>query len=123
MSEITNAKRTRCTWSAEERAEWLALFEKSGRGVSEFCRENDLPETTLSLWRRQLRTEHAGSEEAALVEVPQAQLNAARAPSSAPAAHAAVRIRLPGGVEMEVAAGTDALWLAGLLRALQPAGD
>jgi hypothetical protein len=27
------------------------MFEKSGKVVSEFCSENDLPEATLSLWQ------------------------------------------------------------------------
>lgn len=110
--------RTRCVWSAAERAEWLALFERSGKPLSEFCRENDLPEATLSLWRRQLREggEPAG-EDGSFVEVPVAQFNAAVGRSEAVAA---VTVRVPGGLTLEVAAGTDALWLASVLRALQP---
>ncbi|SRR6266478_9410340 len=48
-----SAKRQRVTWSAEKRVDWVRMFEKSGKGVSEFCRENDLPEATLALWRKQ----------------------------------------------------------------------
>ncbi len=32
------------------------MYEKSGQSVSEFCRANDLPPATLSLWRSQQKT-------------------------------------------------------------------
>jgi hypothetical protein len=31
----------------------VTMFDKSGQSVSEFCRTNDLPPATLSLWRSQ----------------------------------------------------------------------
>lgn len=117
----SNKPRTRCTWSAEERAEWVELFEKSGQTAVEFCRDNDLTPTTLAFWRAQLKdsvgrenlTEEL--EEAALVEVPLGAFNAGSAPSSA----AAVTIRLNSGTQLEVLAGTDPAWLSQLLAALK----
>jgi transposase-like protein len=62
-------RRTRVTWTPAERAEWLALFEKSGRTAAELCRDNDLSPATLSFWLRQQQDPQT-DEEAALVEVP-----------------------------------------------------
>jgi hypothetical protein len=38
----------RCAWTAGERAEWLRLLQESGKGIPEFCRKNDLAESTVS---------------------------------------------------------------------------
>ena len=61
--------RTRMIWTAAERAEWLALFERSGQSVAEFCRHNDLSPATLYFWLRQQQGAASG-EDGALVEVP-----------------------------------------------------
>jgi transposase-like protein len=47
--------RTRSCWTAEERVDWVNIFERSGKTVAKFCRDNGLADATLSLWRRQLR--------------------------------------------------------------------
>jgi transposase-like protein len=83
MSEGLTAKRQRVSWSDEERVDWVRVFEKSGEGVSEFCRHNDLPEATLSPWRRQLRGPEAPAEESVFVEVPPAKLCEAAAADKA----------------------------------------
>ena len=62
MNESSTAKRRRVTWSTEERIDWVRMFEKSGKAVSETCSEVDLPEATLSLWRKQLRGPESGGE-------------------------------------------------------------
>src|SRR5262245_46927164 len=118
---LSSNPRTRRTWSAEERAEWVELFEKSGQTAVEFCRDNDLTPTTLAFWPAQLK-DSAGLEnlaedleEAALVEVPLSALNAGSARSST----AAVTIRLNSGTQLEVLAGTDPAWLSQLLAALK----
>jgi transposase-like protein len=54
----------------------LALFEKSGQSVSEFCRANDLAPPTLSLWRQQQAGTSAGTEGGELVEIANAALKA-----------------------------------------------
>src|ERR1035438_1404687 len=38
--------------SEEEKAEYLALFERSGKPVSAFCREHGLCEQTFYYWRK-----------------------------------------------------------------------
>jgi transposase-like protein len=115
MSEtsIPKAPRSRVNWTAPERAEWLALFEKSGQTAAEFCRDNDLSPATLSFWLRQQGAPEP-EQEPALVEVMMPT------PSTAPAS-AAVTVRLPSGLRMEITAGTDPKWLAQLLRVLVPA--
>ena len=111
--------RSRCTWSVEERREWLRLLDASGQTLSEFCRTNDLPESTVSLWRRQQREASQATPEAGeFVEValPTAPVsNAADSEAVSPA----VVIRLPGERVVEVAAGTDVAWLSTLLDTLQ----
>jgi transposase-like protein len=114
MSEMTSVKRGRRNWSAQERAQWLERFERSGRGVRQFCEENGLSKTTLSHWRRRARKDarRGGS----LVEVPRAQLSAVTVPG------AAVRVSLASGIEMQVPVGTDAAWLSAVVRELASAG-
>jgi len=109
--------RTRCTWSAEERAEWVELFENSGQTAAKFCRDNDLSPATLAFWRAQLKDSVGQNslEDGALVEVPWEALNA----DSAPVSTAAVTIRLNGGTQLEVLAGTDPAWLSQLLLVLR----
>ena len=117
MNESSTAKRQRVTWSPEERVDWVRMFENSGKAVSEFCRENGLPESTFALWRKQLRGPEAGGEAGALVQI-LTPLESTE-PIAPPAASTAVKVRLPCGVELEVAAGTDIQWFAGIVRALQ----
>ena len=95
----------------------MKLHERSGKSVRAFSEENGLIQSNLSRWRRELR---AGVQESrrdgSLVEVCVAPAQA-QSPDIG-----AVRVHLPGGVTMEVTDGTDAVWLAGVLRALQPVG-
>jgi len=132
---LPNKPRMRSTWSAEERAQWVELFERSGQTALEFCREHDLTPTTLAFWRSQRKDPFAGltpvanpvpdpvpaddtdsdSEEEAFVEVPLAALNTGSAPASA----AAVTVRLTSGMQLEIVSGTDPCWLSQLLESLQ----
>jgi transposase-like protein len=111
MNEPSIPKRQRMNWSPEERVDWVRMLERSGQSVAEFCRANDLPEATLSLWRSKLRGPETPVDESPLVEVP-------LPPVSVPKKGMALRARLPGGIELEVASGTDVQWLVGVLRAL-----
>jgi transposase-like protein len=117
MNETTIGKRPRRMRSAAERANWVALFERSGKGVKAFCRENELTPSGLWAWRRQLGKKGArGNAAARLVEVPgAARRSAAREGADC---GAVVRICLPSGTQVEVMAGTEARWLAEVLRAL-----
>jgi transposase-like protein len=110
--------RTRVNWTPAERSEWLALFEKSGQNVTEFCRTNDLPPATLSLWRSQQKGDAGGADDGdggGLVEVPAAALIGARTT-------AAVKMALPSGVRLEVPTGTDPTWVSVLVKSLMSAG-
>lgn len=118
MNETTIGKRPRRMRSAAERANWVALFERSGKGVKTFCRENELTPSGLWAWRRQLREKAAGGRATAgLVEVPGAVRRSARArevADSGPAVH----ICFPSGTQVDVMAGAEARWLAEVLRTL-----
>lgn len=106
--------RRRVNWTAAERAEWLAMLEKSGQSVSEFCRTNDLPPATLSLWRSQKKGDagSAGDEEnGTLVEIPAATLVSAQST-------AGVRMHLPSGLRLEVPSGIDPTWVGVLVKSL-----
>jgi len=102
--------RTRVNWTPAERAEWLALFEKSGQSMSEFCRANDLPSATLSLWRQSQAGASAGSEGGVLVEISSAAL------MNTPGPRPTVTIRLPGGIVLETTADADSAWLGALVK-------
>ena len=106
---VTVKPRTRVMWSAAERAEWFALFERSGHTAAEFCRQNDLSPATLPFWLR--RQQGASGEDSALVEVP-----LAAAPALELAAAAIVGVELPSGLRLQVPVGADIAWLGALLR-------
>ena len=110
--------RSRCTWTAAERAEWLALFQRSGQTAAEFCRDNDLSPATLSIWRQQTQTLPSSDE--GLVEVPMPTFSEPAAKTPVPTVPA-VTVRLPDGMQIQIVAGTDPTWLSQLLRALSPA--
>jgi transposase-like protein len=101
--------------STVERRRLLGRYERSGLSQSAFCLRYGVALSTLTYWRRRER-EESKQPGASFVEVPQVG-GMVRA-----SAEAAVVIELPGGVRLEVAAGTDAQWLSGLLRALGRAG-
>jgi transposase-like protein len=109
-STIAKKPKTRVNWTPAERSEWLALFEKSGRSVSELCRANDLPPAALSLWRQSQAGTSPGTEGGELVEIsPTALMNAV-------GPRAAVTIRLPGGIVLEIAADADPVWLGAVMK-------
>jgi len=114
MSETLMPKRTRrVRWTPAERAKWLELYRASGQTVAAFCRANEIAYASLWLWLRQSEPAQV-SDAGELVEVPMAALCSAAA--------AAVKVHLPGGAGLEIAPGTDPLWLAQLVRALTPVG-
>lgn len=114
MNEMTKTRIQRRRFSAEERAQWVELYERSGQSLREFSSEHGLIQSNLSRWRRQRRAGATGKRGGgSFVEV--------NVSASPPAAAAPVRVCLSGGMTMEVTSGTDALWLAQVLRALSPA--
>ena len=99
--------------SRVERATWLARFERSGVGLAEFCHRHGLSISTLRNWRRQARRA-ATVAESKLVEVPAAAVMAGK--SVATERSAAVGIRLPNRIELEIAGGVDPRWIGALIR-------
>jgi transposase-like protein len=106
--------RTRCAWTADEQAEWIRLLEESGKGLSEFCRENGLPESTMSLWRKRLRqpTSEANGEDFIEVSLP-------TAPSVSSVRGTTATIRLGRELALEVPIGADPAWIAEIVSRLR----
>ena len=112
MNETMTTKRRR-RFTVEDRSRWMEQYERSNQSVRDFCRGQGLCQSSLSRWLRQRRA--AGKvrhHEGSLVEVRGVLAPVADSTAS-------VKVRLSGGVTMDVASGTDATWLAGVLRALQ----
>ena len=109
-------RQPRRRFTARERKRLMRLYERSGQGAVDFCRDNGLCASSLWRWRagerRAGRTAGSGGE---LVEIPMLAL---RAPE---AAAVAVRMQIAGGARLEVAVGTDPAWIGALVRALTPA--
>jgi transposase-like protein len=113
----TTKPRGRVNWTSAERAEWLELYKQSGQSVSEFCRANDLPPATLSLWRQRQAGASEPAPEGKLVEISGVALN-----TLPPAATAAVSLQLRNGATLQIAPGTDPVWLGSLVSALVSVG-
>jgi hypothetical protein len=99
----------------------VALFERSGKDVKTFCRENELIPGNLWAWLRQMRAKAAGeSTVSGWVE-----MTGGPHPVSprvvAVETGMALRICFPCGTRVEVMAGAAAPWLAEVLRALPSA--
>ena len=112
------ASRAQRKYSAKDRKRLLKLFESREVSQKQFARDQGIPISTLSYWvRRSARESSATPVE--VVEIPGRKLVAAnnglsiQRPSSE-----CVDIRLPNQPELRVLAGTDAQWVAGLLRGL-----
>lgn len=86
------------------------MHQRSGQTLKEFCVENGLAVSTLSLWRRQVRENaNTSSSTARFVEV---------AVHAVASSTSAINVHLPRGVRLEVQPGTDPTWLAQLLNRL-----
>jgi transposase-like protein len=90
MNETTIGKRPRRMRSAAERANWVALFERSGKSVKSFRREHELTPSGLCAWRRKSREKAAG-----LVELPRSVRRSAAGSRAMTDFGAAVRICFP----------------------------
>jgi transposase len=98
--------------SPTERRQLLARYERSGLSQKAFCLRHGVALSTLQYWRRRARDTDQ-EPRPSFVEVPQVT-GMARGLS----VDAGVFIELPGGVRLEVPAGTDTQWLSGLVRAM-----
>lgn len=114
--------RVRRQWTAQEKVEHLALFAESGLTQVEYCEQMGLSPATFSLWWRQSRgmgvAVAATASEATFAEVlvTEPAADAAKSLAAPP-----VVIHLGGGARIDVAVGTDPLWLASLLKTLRGA--
>lgn len=111
----TQQRQSRRRFTPRERRRLVGLYEKSGHSARAFCDEHEV--SPSSLWRWLARARGPGckeSEGGGLVEIPMLALGTPNAPS------AAVRMELAGGTRLEIASGTDTIWLAALVRALVP---
>jgi len=104
--------RTRVMWTAAERAEWLALYERSGQSAAEFCRQSDLSPATLYFWLRQQQGAASG-QDGELVEVPLAVSTALERRTGG-----IVGVELPSGLRLQVPVGVDIVWLSALLQSV-----
>jgi transposase-like protein len=117
-AEAPGTGRAQRKYSIKDRRRLLRLFESREVSQKQFARDQGIPISTLSYWvRRSARESVAVPVE--VVEIPGRKLVAARngrsiqRPSSD-----CVDIRLPNQLEVRVSAGTDAQWVAELLRGL-----
>lgn len=105
-------------WSESEAEEILSLLERSGQSIAAFAREQGLTPQRLYWWRNRLGWGAASrlSGEAPADLVPVQITEDARVVSEA-----AIVVRLPSGVVLEVPPGASPHWAAALARALEEA--
>ncbi len=103
-------------WTVAERDEHLAGFARLGLTQAKYCRQMGLSPATFSLWWRQARVRGetpTGASEQNFAEVVLTPLV-----GNAPNVVRSVLIHVSGSTKIEVAIGTDPVWLAHLLKAL-----
>lgn len=107
------AARSRRNYTAQEKAEHLALQEQSGLTQADYCREFGLNEATFSLWRRNARGESAASDAQPFAEV-------VVAPTVSETPTTAV-LHFSNGTRLEIHAPSEATWrgIATMLRELK----
>ena len=108
-SGLEEAPRHRRRWTAEKKAEYVALFSESGLSQVEFSRKMGLCGSSLSLWCRQAQEAHEPG-------VPRGT-GFAEVRVSEPMPGPSVMIHLPGGAKLEAPVGTDPAWLGQLIKA------
>ncbi len=104
--------------SAEERRRLLALFERSGQSLKQFCLEHDVALSSLTFWRGQARRRVAEKRAGALVELPATVVTSTAVVRPEPFVPGSVEVRLPNRVELSVSVGTNSAWVGELLREL-----
>jgi hypothetical protein len=98
--------------SSEQRCrQWerrMAHWRASGLSLAAYCRQHRLSYWTCARWRRRLAKAIAPAAPLTLIPV-----------VAPPRSGAAITIRLPGGIGVEVEHGFDAALLGAVVRALQ----
>lgn len=117
-AEVGRKDRVRRHFRPEDRQRLLELFDRSGLSVRQFCREHEVAQSSLSAWRRRRRRGAKSDTSGGLVRVAVSKGVEVPTRSSPAEWAAAVRIRVPGGAELEARGGTDVEWLGALCRRL-----
>jgi transposase-like protein len=104
--------------SAEERRRLLALFERSGQTLKQFCLEHDVALSSLTFWRSQARRRVAEKRSGALVEVPATVVTSTALVRPESFVPGSVEVRLPNRIELSVSVGANSVWVGELLREL-----
>jgi len=105
---VETAPRGRRVYTQQEKADYLALFEKSEMTQADFCQEMGLNESTFSVWVRAARGETNVTK--TNIVAPQFAEVRLSAPTTTETTPAAVTVQLPSGMKIEVNAATDAVW-------------
>jgi|ERR1019366_1630967 hypothetical protein len=113
---IISKRKIGLRWTIAQKAECVAQFRSSGLNQRDFERERNMPPGNLSRWLRRHGAGNAATnrEDGPLVEIPLAALG------EATLGNCPVRLYLPSGVKLEIAAGTNTAWLGQLLNTLLP---
>ena len=96
--------------SKEEKAEILALFKRSGKSVSAFCREHGLCEQTFYYWRKRVRPDAI---------LPAVKAGFAEVAIEAAGVSSSIIAHLNTGVLLEVPVGADPAWVGRLVGELR----
>jgi transposase-like protein len=88
----------------------LALFERSGKSVSAFCREHGLCEQTFYYWRKRLRRDAI---------LPAAKAGFAEVAVEAAGMSSNIVVHLNTGILLEIPVGADPAWVGRLMGELR----
>lgn len=88
----------------------LALFERSGKSVSAFCREHGLCEQTFYYWRKRLRRDAI---------LPAVKAGFAEVAVEAAGVSSNVTVHLNTGILLEIPVGADPAWVGRLMGELR----
>ena len=97
--------------SKEEKEQYLALFERSGKPVSAFCREHGLCEQTFYYWRKRLRRVAAS--------VPAVKAGFAEVAVAPVGVSPNIVVHLNTGILLELPVGSDPAWVGRLVGELR----
>ena len=98
-------RRHRKHTTPQQRREWVERYEQSGLNQREFARQNNLEESSLCIWRRQVREEQAlGAEPQGLVPAPAVALREVPLSAVLGASNWGAELQLPSGAVLRLCA-------------------
>jgi transposase-like protein len=96
------------TWTADDGRAALEMWRRSGQPITAFAREHAVTPSRLIWWKRQFAKKSARSTTTSVTLVPAAVTSS----------DAAITIRVPGGVSIEISSGVPAQWIAAVVAEL-----